>query len=490
MLTTRSVNVGARLDRLPIGSFHRRLFFLIAAGAFFDGFDLFLAGGVLGAFVQTDFSSLQQNADFVFMTFVGMVIGAWGAGILGDRYGRRFSYQFNLALFGFASIAAGFVPNMPILIVLRFIMGIGLGAELVIAYPMLSEFVPPASRGRLISMLAASTNAAAPIASFLGYLIIPTIGWRYMFFIAGAGALIVWVARKTMPESPRWLESKGMSAEAEAVVSRIEDEARKKDPLLPVPAEVTIAEIKPVPFTVVFQKPLLQRTLIGMVIHLVIAFVVFGFFGWLPTFFVKQGSTIASSLGWTTIIGLGAPIGALIGAAVADRFGRKPSIIVACLSSAFFGAIYPFVGDGIPLAIVGFLLMASTYVISATGFALYVAEMYPTWVRLRGVAVCNTTGRICTAVLQYLIVWIYGLGGVTAVVAVIVVLLLTLALVMAVFAVETKDRSLETIASDGSIEKNKCKLGRGIVPLGAYPDVLSADWQPPDETSGKLSQGK
>ncbi|MBN4679051.1 MFS transporter, partial [Pandoraea nosoerga] len=105
---------------------------LIGAGMFLDAFDLYLAGGVLGAVLKDGWSTLELNAAFVSATFVGMTIGAWLSGILGDRFGRRFSYQMNLAIFGLASIAAAFAPNMMVLIVLRFIIGIGLGAEIVV----------------------------------------------------------------------------------------------------------------------------------------------------------------------------------------------------------------------------------------------------------------------------------------------------------------------------------------------------------------------
>jgi MFS family permease len=96
---------------------------------------------------------------FVSSTFVGMMIGAFVAGYVGDRLGRRYSYQLNLAVFGLASIAACFAPDIEWLIVLRFIMGIGLGAELVVAAGTLAEFVPPDTRGKWVSLLAIITNS-------------------------------------------------------------------------------------------------------------------------------------------------------------------------------------------------------------------------------------------------------------------------------------------------------------------------------------------
>src|SRR5215831_14486168 len=116
-----TVNAGARLDRLPISSFHHRIFWLIGAGMFFDGYDLYIGTTVLGAALKSGFSTLELNARFVSFTFLGMTIGSLIAGFLGDHYGRRFTYQFNLLVFGLASLAAAFAQDMTQLIACRFV---------------------------------------------------------------------------------------------------------------------------------------------------------------------------------------------------------------------------------------------------------------------------------------------------------------------------------------------------------------------------------
>src|SRR3981189_1070604 len=178
-----SVNAGSRLDRLPIGPFHRRIMLLIGIGMFFDGFDIYLAGTGLGVTLKSGFSTLPQNALFISATFVGMMLGSFATGFLGDRYGRRFSYQFNLLVFGLASLAAAFAPNMTVLIACRFVIGFGLRAVCVVT--------------------------ALPVSLLVASLVVPEFGWRAMFVIGGVGALIVWYLRKSLPESPRWLEAGG-----------------------------------------------------------------------------------------------------------------------------------------------------------------------------------------------------------------------------------------------------------------------------------------
>src|SRR6204780_4269616 len=220
-----AVNAVARVDRLPLSSFHYRIFWLVGAGMFFDGYDLYVAGSVLAATIQTKFSTLPQNLQFVSLTFLGMTIGSLITGFVGDKYGRRFTYQINLLIFGLASLAAAFAQDMNQLIACRFVQGLGLGAEIVVGYSTLTEFVPPKTRGRWLSMMAFLVVAGFPVTALLGYLIIPEFGWRPMFVIAGVGSLIVWYLRKNLPESPRWLESQGRTEEAEALMQKIETEA-------------------------------------------------------------------------------------------------------------------------------------------------------------------------------------------------------------------------------------------------------------------------
>src|SRR5258708_5455666 len=240
-----TVNAGARLDRLPISSFHRRIMWLIGAGMFFDGFDLYLLGPVLGAMISTKFAVPAQAPLFVSATFIGMTLGALLTGFVGDRFGRRFTYQTNLALFGVASLAGAFSTDMNMLIAWRFIMGVGLGAEIVVGYGTLPEFVPPKTRGRWLGCMALIVVAGFPVTAIVSNFLIPSFGWRAMFAIAGIGALVVWYLRKALPESPRWLESQGRVDEAEALMREIEQEASGGQPLpppaLPPPVLVILA---------------------------------------------------------------------------------------------------------------------------------------------------------------------------------------------------------------------------------------------------------
>ena len=439
--------VANRLDRLPLSAFHWRLLFLIGAGLFLDTFDLYLGGVVTGALLKENWTTLELNALFGTMTFLGLTVGAFAAGVLGDRYGRRFSYQVNLAIFGVASFAAAAAPNMYWLIAARFTMGLGMGAEIVISYGMLSEFVPPRYRGRMLALLSLFANSSVFIASLASLYVIPNFGWRAMFLFAGVMAMGVWFLRKSMPESPRWLESQGRDDEAATVMATIEAQVAKDHPLPEYSREV-LPVAPPVSIAVLFTRPVIGRTVVGCLIMMTIGFSIYGLLNWLPSFFVKQGFDIVKSLTWTTVMSLGGPAGTIVGILITDRMGRRPAIIGSCVATAAFGFAYQQMTSPNELMLVGFLLVSSIYVLVAVGQGAYVPELFGTSYRLRGTGVCGTAGRLASAGCQFFVLWLFTVGGVSLVVGSVIAAQVILALAVWLIRVETQGRKLEEVAND------------------------------------------
>jgi putative MFS transporter len=413
---------------------------------FFDGFDIYVAGAVLGATLKSGFSTMGQNAQFVSVTFLGMMLGAFFTGFLGDRYGRRFTYQANLAIFGVASIASAFAPSMPGLILLRFAMGAGLGAENVVGYATMTEFVPPQSRGKWLGIVSVFVVSGLPVTGLLGTLLIPHFGWRIMFVLGGVGAMVVWYLRKALPESPRWLESIGREEEADAILRNIEMEVSTqrgplRDPLPAPPAQHSRSIgslVNPV---------LLPRMIVGGVTLIVVNTLIFGFVTWLPTFFVQQGRSIVSSLGYSLIISLGAPLGTALGAFTADSWGRKPTIIGASVATIVVGSVYPFVDNPAILLTVGFFLMIPIYVLVAVLFAIYIPELFPTEVRMRAAGICNTFGRGATILTPFIVVALFRAYRVMGVVGFMIALLIVQIFVVLKFGVEPRKKRLEELDS-------------------------------------------
>jgi len=441
----RAVNAGARLDRLPISSFHKRIFWLVGAGMFFDGYDLYVGTNVLASLLQSKFSTPPLNADFISKTFIGMTIGALVTGFLGDKYGRRFTYQVNLLIFGLASLAAAAAQDMIQLNWARFVMGLGLGAEIVVGYSTLTEFVPPKSRGRWLSFMAFLVVSGLPATALIAYFVIPNFGWRPMFVIAGLGALVVWYLRKNLPESPRWLEAQGRTSEAEALISSIEKEAAIAGAL---PAPSTAATPISADLSSLFKPPLLQRLLVGCWVLITINTLIFGFVQWLPTFFLQQGLTIARSFDYILVLAIASPLGCAVGAFCADFIGRRWSIIGASIATIGFGIIYATFTATTPPALilsVGFALILMIYVQVAILFGVYTPELFPTEVRLRGNGICNTLGRAAQIVVPFIVLYLatnYKMPGVMSLMVALVVIQI---IAVYFWGIETSQRSLEAL---------------------------------------------
>ena len=440
------VNAGGRLDRLPIGSFHYRIMWLIGIGMFFDGFDIYVAGNVLAATLKGGFSTLNQNVLFVSVTFIGMMAGSFLTGFLGDRYGRRFTYQVNLLIFGLASIAAAFAPSMSVLIGLRFIIGIGLGAENVVGYSTLTEFIPAKSRGKWLGFMAVFVVTGLPIASLAGYLLVPLFSWRIMFMLGGLGALVVWYLRKNLPESPRWLESSGREAEAEALMQAIETDASGGKPL---PPGVIPPAVKPAAAMDMIRPPLLQRMVVGSWVLITINTLIFGFVIFLPQFFLRHGLTITNSLAYTLVLSAASLVGCALGAYLSDTVGRRMSIIgasIVTIAAGYTYARFDATADPAIVLSVGFILIVAIYVQTAILYGVYTPELFPTEIRLRANGICNMLGRGATVISPFIVGSLMASYKLPGVVWLMIGLVVVQILVVWAWGVEPRNRGLEDVA--------------------------------------------
>lgn len=445
-----AVAIGARLDRLPVSRFHWRILALIGGGLFFDGFDVYIAGGVLGTLVKIGFSNPGQNAAFVSATLAGMAVGAALSGFVGDMLGRRYAYQANLAIFGLASLAGALAPTMQWLIAFRFIMGVGLGAEIVISYGMLSEFMPPAVRGKWAAALAFTGAAALLVSTLAGYFIIPDFGWRWMFVIAGVGALIVVYLRKAMPESPRWLQSVGRTEEADRLVTSIENEIAATHSL-PLPDENYFNPPPTTSLSAFFRKPILNYLIIGIALNVVIGMELYGFIVWVPSFLIQHGFSVATSLGYSTLISSGAPFGCVAAYFLSDVLGRKPALIGASVLTIAFGYLYGIASAPGLIMLSGFVMFGLIFFLLSVGIGTYVNELFGTRYRLRGAGICSTFGRGTAMVTPFIVIATFNYAGLIGVITLLSAELVVLIIILLTLGIETRDRPLEEIALATSV---------------------------------------
>jgi len=444
-----SASIGARLDRLPTSRFHRRVFGLVAVGMFFEGFDIYIAASVLGSTYSTGFSTLAQNGLFISTTFVGMTLGAFLTGFLGDRYGRKRAYQLNLVVFGGAALASAFAPNMDILIALRFLMGLGLGAENVVGYSIMSEFFPTRSRGRWSGMIATVVTAGLPASAVLAWLLVPQFGWRVMFVLGGIGALIAWVLRKGLPESPRWLETVGRNEEAEALVRSIEKEVESETGPLSAPEPTSAATLSR-ELSHLFRAPLLRQVIVGCVSLMVVNSLIYGFVVWMPTFLVGQGQSIAKSTGFALLMALGGPLGSTLGAVACDMLGRKKTIVGSAAIGILLCIAFGYSTDIFVTVSLGFLLTIPIYMLVAALFAVYVPEIFPTEFRLRGVGLCNAVGRSASIIVPLFVGPLFAAYGVVGVLVAMGGALLLMSIVVAALGIEPDRRTSADLSTGKS----------------------------------------
>jgi putative MFS transporter len=278
-----------------------------------------------------------------------------------------------------------------------------------------------------------------------------------MFVIVGVGALVVWYLRKRMPESPRWLEANGRTEEAERVISEIEAEVERSTGRK-LPAAANVLEPNSVNavgrLSDLFSRDMIARTITGSVILITLNTAIYGFLAFLPSFMVRQGLTITTSLNYVTLMSLGGPAGALLGMALSDKVGRKPCIVFFSLIAIASGAIYPQLSDPTFVMLTGFVLVSAIYVLVVVAWGMYVPELFPTTIRMRGAGFCNTLGRFMTILTPQITTMLFGLAGVTAVLGYVVGLLLLQVIVVLLFGIETKQMPLEAL-SEAMIARTK-----------------------------------
>jgi putative MFS transporter len=342
---------------------------------------------------------------------------------------------------------------MTMLIALRGLAGIGLGAEIVVGFATFAELISAKNRGKWSATLSLIGNCAPPLSTSICLLVIPLLGpnygWRAMFLICGIAALILWFARHNFPESPRWLESQGRYEEANKLISNIEKgielEHGIKLPPISGQAPVNSCNIKNVSFTSLFKGTLLKRTILGSFILIGMNTALYSITTWIPTIFVKSGINVTKSIIMTTLIMFGAPLGVFIATRIIDKFPRKWMGVILLLLIAVVGYVYALQRSEILIIILGFLLIVFLYIYVCYASAVYIPELWPTEVRLRGSGICNAIGRIVTIFTPFGVAWLMTNYGSIAVFITLGGILVFVALIIATIGIETRQKSIEEI---------------------------------------------
>jgi putative MFS transporter len=432
--------VGTSLDTARISSLHVKVVALIAAGYFFDVIDLIVLGSLIPDMIQSKFATGPEAAWIGSATVLGMFIGAAGQGEFSDRWGRKTVYQFNLLLFGVFTILGAMAPTVWWLIAARFIAGLGLGGEQPLAFAYAGEYSPKAIRGRILAIVHFIGGACVwPIAALFTLAFRDSIGWRGVWIVIGIGALIVWLFRFWLPESPRYLATHGRGKEALDVLARL-GMPGPREPLVTGAASDTKSD----PFAVVF-KMFPVRVVAGMICFSAFFGVAIGLGTWLPNIMTEKGFTITKSLTYTFGMTLAVPCASLFMMYALDHFGRKITSVCAFVAAGVMAIVFANAATDMQLLAAGFVMIFCIQV-AGNSMQIFASEVFPTNARASGFGWAAGVGRLATAGIVPAILWIRTGWGLTAVFVSLAVVLLIAAVSVTFLGPESKQKGLDEIA--------------------------------------------
>jgi putative MFS transporter len=440
MAQTIEAYVGSALDEAKISPLHIKIISLIAAGYFFDVIDYIVQGSLFPDMIKSGFATPAGAAAIVSATTIGMFVGTCAQGEFTDRFGRRFVYQFNLLLFGVFTILGALAPNITILVACRFIAGLGLGAEQPLCFAYAGEYSPKRIRGRILAIIHFVGGACVwPLSTLFVLAFRDQIGWQGVWICFGVGALIVWVLRFALPESPRYLSTHGRGQEALSVLGRL-GIAGPQEPLTMDAASVSKSD----PFAVVFsQFPV--RVIAGMICFSAFFGVAIGLGGWLPSIMVDKGFTITKSLTYTLAMNFAVPCASICMMYTLDKFGRKSTSIVAFVGAGIMAVVFANAQTDTQLLVAGFIMIFFVQV-AGNAMQIFASEVFPTNARASGFGWAAGVGRLATAGIFPAILWVKNGWGLTAVFVSLAVVLVIAAVAVLFLGPEARQKSLDEIA--------------------------------------------
>ena len=408
-MTGPALRRAERLDRLPFTREHGRLVAGSGLGWALDAMDVGLISFVMAALVaQEQWGITTTQVSLIgSIGFVGMALGATLGGLLADRYGRRQVFALTLLVFGLATGAAALSWSVGALLVFRFLIGLGLGAELPVASTLVSEFAPARVRGRVVVALEAFWAVGWTLAALIGYLVVPRsdAGWRWALALGAVPAVYAVVVRRGLPESVRFLELRGRTDEAEAAVRRFERSAGIEPVPSPPPRPAPAGRPRDL-----WAPGLRVRTAALWAVWFCINFSYYGAFIWLPTLLFNSGLELTRSFEFTLWITLAQLPGYAVAAWLIERWGRRPTLAVFLLGSAVGATLFASAGTATTVLLTGMVLSFSN--LGAWG-ALYALtpEVYPTALRATGAGAAAGFGRIASILAPLSVPPLLALGG-------------------------------------------------------------------------------
>ncbi len=444
----KSAELLSRLDRLNFSKWHRNFFIIAFLGVLFDAADFALFGAALPP-ISHEFGLGPAQAGFLATVgLIGAFVGALFWGTISDYIGRRVAFQATVGIFAIFTGLIAMSWNVVSLSTFRFMSNFGLGGEVPVTSTLGSEFSPGRLRGSMTGGIMSAFPVGLAVAALMSLLIIPNFGWRTLFAVGVIPALLLLFARRYMPESVRFLLSKGRISEAEATVAKIEHEALGRNltaeeiaaiPKLPleelVETKVTVAEL--------LSPPRFRRTILLWIVSFGFLWSSNGILFMLPTILQQRGIPLTQAITFMLIQAIAAFFGYAACGFLVDRYGRRIVLFLYFFIGAFFHLWFA-EASGIWLyfaaAAIGWV---NPGVYGAT--SVYVAELHPTRLRATAVGWFFGIGRIGSFLAPTVVGLMLANGLGHYVLHTFALSFLIAAIALWLVGVETKGRALEEI---------------------------------------------
>ena len=382
-----------RLETLPVGSFHYKLLVVTGLGWLFDSMDTGLISFVLPILAKEWNLTPEQVGWIGSVGLIGMALGAVLAGTIADKFGRKNVFAATVILYSVSTGLCAISWSYESLLVFRFLVGFGLGGELPVAATLMSEYAPSQLRGRFIVLLESFWGLGWLVAALISYLLIPKFGWQIAFIIGALPALYVFLIRLHMPESIRYLISKGKIDEARKIILMLEKKLGVPSKPFENDFEDESTPIFKLNVFTLWKKAFRVRTLMLWLAWFGIVFSYYGIFMWLPSIVFTQGFEVVKTFEYVLIMTLAQLPGYFAAAWLVDIIGRRYTLSSFLLMSGVCAYFFGNAETASNLLMWGAAM--SFFNLGAWGVIYtYTPELYPTAIRALGSGWAAGFGRI------------------------------------------------------------------------------------------------
>lgn len=440
----------ARLERMPVTRRLMLIRFIVGIATFFDAYTVLAIAFAMPQLVTEWKLSPTEVGLIISAGYVGQLFGAVIFGSVAEKFGRLKTLFITILLFVSMDVACLFAWSGTAMMLFRFLQGVGTGGEVPVASAYINEFIGAEKRGRFFLLYEVIFPIGLMFAGMAAYFLVPVYGWKAMFIVGLVPSVLTIPLRWLMPESPRWLAARGRIAEADAVVSLLEQDALRHGQTLAEPVVKPLDERATArsDWRELFQGIYLKRTLTIWGLWFCAYMVNNGLITWLPTlykqvFHVPLQTSLA--YGWVTS-GVGV-VASIVCALLIDKVGRKP-----WYSTAFLLATLPLLGLtalGAESAEQVLILATAAYAILQTitfSLYLYSSELYPTRLRAMGTGFGSAWLRAGSSVGPLLVGLVMADFGIRYVFTAFAVVALAGAVITLLCAIETKGQVLEELS--------------------------------------------